>query len=54
MRFLFHVSIFFSLFILIGLHPKSDRMYLFISISLQDFKDRLKTWDRPRDCSNWN
>ncbi len=23
------------------------------AISLQDFKDRLKTWDRPCDCSKW-
>ncbi len=24
------------------------------TISLQDFKDRLKTWDGPCDCSKWN
>ncbi len=23
-------------------------------ISFQDFKDRLKTWDGPYDCSKWN
>ncbi len=23
-------------------------------ISLQNFKDRLKTWDGPCDCSKWN
>ncbi len=24
------------------------------AISLQDFKDRLKTWDGPCDCHKWN
>ncbi len=24
------------------------------AISLQDFKDRLKTWDGPCECSKWN
>ncbi len=24
------------------------------AISLQNFKDRLKTWDGPCDCPKWN
>ncbi len=24
------------------------------AISLQDFKERLKTWDGQCDCSKWN